>query len=239
MKTLCLLALWALLPGGERERGLQLYREGKYAEAAAAFRAAIEQDGDSAELQWNLALASWRSGELAAAETAAEKYAALAKDARTDLHAGLLGAVRHDEAKALQAKADSLGTSPPAAGAQPEDPLPLLEQALAKAQQARDHFVRGASARPTSELLRNTERTLRTIDELQRQIDELEKQREQQQDEKKDDKQEDKKDEKKDEKDKQDEKQEPPKDDKQDDKKDDKQDDKKDDKPKDPAKSVD
>ncbi len=61
MKTLCLLALWALMPGGERERGLQLYRDGRFAEAAAAFRAAIEQDGDSAELQWNLALASWRS----------------------------------------------------------------------------------------------------------------------------------------------------------------------------------
>lgn len=199
MKTLSLLLLLSFAPGGERERGLQLYREGKFAEAATAFRAAIEQDGDSPELQWNLALASWRAGELAAAETAAEKYAALDKSARPELHAGLLGAVRHDEAMALAAKADAAGAAPPAGpDAKPEDPLPLLEQALAKANQARDYFVRGATATPTPELLRNTERSLRTIDELQKKIDELKKQREQQ---KQDDKQQDDKQDKKEEKD--------------------------------------
>lgn len=232
MKTLCLAVLLAWLPGGDRERGLQLYKDGKYAEAAAAFRAAIEQEGDSAELQWNLALASWRGGDLPAAETAAEKYVALAKDARTDLHAGLLGAVRHDEAKALESKADAAATTPPAAGAQPADPLPLLEQALQKAQQARDHFVRGASANPTPELLRNTERALRTIDELQKKIDEVKKQREQQQKDQKDDKQDQKKDEKNDKNDKQD----PQQQDKQDKDKQDKQ--KKDD-PADPSKADD
>lgn len=200
MKTVLLLSVFALFPGGERERGLQLYREGKFAEAVAAFRAAVEQDGDSAELQWNLALAAWRAGDLPTAETAAEKYAALDKNARVDLHAGMLGAVRHDEAMALDAKAAALQQAPPppppaAAGGTepppPEDPLPVLEQALAKATQARDYFVRGAAAKPTAELLRNTERSLRTIDELQKKIDELKKQREPQKD---DQKQDDKKD---------------------------------------------
>jgi tetratricopeptide (TPR) repeat protein len=208
MKTLLLAVVLCLSPGGDRERGLQLYRDGKFAEAVTAFRAAVEQDGDSAELQWNLALAAWRAGDLPTAETAAEKYAALAKDARKDLHAGLLGAVRHDEALALSGKGDELlaaaaATPNPAAppAGQPEDPLPVFEQALQKATQARDHFVRGAEAGATPELVRNTERALRTIDELQQKIDELKKQREQQkkQDEqKKDDEQkkpEDKKDE--------------------------------------------
>jgi tetratricopeptide (TPR) repeat protein len=197
-----LFALTLALPGGERERGLQAYREGRFAEAAAAFRAAIEHDGDSPELQWNLALASWRAGDLAAAETAVEKYAAASKDARVELHAGLLGAIRHAEANALEAQADAAAAAPPpaaapqpaapAAPADPGDPLPLLEQALAKATQARDHFVRGATAAPTPELQRNTERTLRTIDALQRRIDELKKQREQQPKQEPDDQQDEK-----------------------------------------------
>lgn len=182
MKSIVLATLLALVPGGERERGLQLYREGRFVEAAAAFRAAIAADGDSAELQWNLALASWRAGELAAAETAAEKYMALDRAARPGLHAGLLGAVRHDEAKALQAQAEAAGPGqPPAAGGDPPaDPLPLLEQAKQKAEAARDHFVRGAQAEPLPELQRNLERSLRTIADLERRIEELKKQREQQ-----------------------------------------------------------
>jgi len=182
MKSIVLATLLALVPGGERERGLQLYREGRFVEAAAAFRAAIAADGDSAELQWNLALASWRAGELAAAETAAEKYMALDRAARPGLHAGLLGAVRHDEAKALQAQAEAAGPGqPPAAGGEPPaDPLSLLEQAKQKAEAARDHFVRGAQAEPLPELQRNLERSLRTIADLERRIEELKKQREQQ-----------------------------------------------------------
>lgn len=180
MKSIVLATLLALVPGGERERGLRLYREGRFVEAAAAFRAAIAEDGDSAELQWNLALATWRAGDLAAAETAAEKYAALDRAARPGLHAGLLGAVRHDEAKALQAQADAAAGQPPAAGEQPADPLPLLEQAKQKAEAARDHFVRGAQAESLPELQRNLERSLRTIADLERRIEELKKQREQQ-----------------------------------------------------------
>ena len=47
MKTLLLCTLLLVSPGGDREKGLQLYREGRFAEAAAAFRAAIAHDGDS------------------------------------------------------------------------------------------------------------------------------------------------------------------------------------------------
>lgn len=180
--------LLAALPaqGSESERGMQLYKDGRYPEAVAAFRAALASDGESAELQYNLALANWRAGQLADAETAVEKYAALAGDARTDLHAGVLGALRFDEAKALEKQADTLlaagGQAAPGApaAAKPEDPLAVLEQAQQKAVQAKDHFVRGATAATSPELLRNTERTLRYLDELQKKIDELKKQREQQ-----------------------------------------------------------
>jgi len=230
MKTLSLLFTALLLaPGGDREKGLRLYHEGRFQEAAAAFEAAIVSEGDSAELQYNLALARWRAGDLANAETAVEKYVAMAGDARTDLHAGVLGAVRYDEAKALEAKADAMGAGgagplqppgqPPAQPAEPADPLPVLEAALQKATQAKDYFVRGAVAATSPELQRNTERTLRYIDELQKKIDELKKQREEQ---KKDD---DKKDEKKDDKDQKDDKD---KDKDKDEKKDEKQDEKKD-----------
>ena len=182
MKALVLSMLW-LLPGGDREQGLQLYREGKFADAAAAFQRALQSEGDSPELQWNLALASWRAGDLATAETAVEKYAATSSDQRTGLHAGLLGAIRHQQALADVAAADAAGAAappPPTAAGQaeaPADPLPLLQQALQKATQARDHFVRGVKAEATPELRRNTERTLALIAELQRRIEELERQR--------------------------------------------------------------
>lgn len=188
MKTLLLLACLCTAGGGDREQGLEHYREGRYGEAVAAFRRAIEHDGDAADLQWNLALASWRAGDLAAAETAAEKYAALAEDARVDLHRGLLGAVRFAEAQALETEADALqagGAAPPSAAPvpadAPPDPLPVLEQALAKATQAKNHFVAGAAAHATPELLRNMERALRYTEELQKKIDERKQQREQQQ----------------------------------------------------------
>jgi tetratricopeptide (TPR) repeat protein len=193
MKTMLGLVLWlAWLPGGEQERGLVAYREGRYADAIAAFRAAIAAEGDSPELQWNLALACQAAGDLVGAETAAEKYAALGTAVRTDWHAGLLGAVRHAEATALVAQAGAAAasaTTPPAgpgaAGATPPaaptDPLPLLEQALAKAGQARDWFVRAAAAKPSPELQRNLERSLRLITALEQQIEAEKQRREQQQ----------------------------------------------------------
>lgn len=193
MKILLLTALLTALPNGDREQGLALYRAGKYAEAQAAFQRAVAGGDASAEVQWNLALAAFKAGDLATAELAAEKYAALAPRARPELHEGMLGAVRHEEAKALVAEAEAAqqaappapqpGTQPGGGGAQnaPADPLPLLERALQKEQQAKDYFVRGATAAPAPELWRNTERSLQTIAELEHRIAELKKQREQQQ----------------------------------------------------------
>jgi hypothetical protein len=244
MKILLLCACLLAVHGGDREKGLQCYREGRYAEAAAAFRAAIESEGDSADLQFNLALASWRAGDLAAAETAVEKYAAMAGDARTELHAGLLGALRHEEAKMREAEADALiagsgqptvaPNAPPngAPSAAPQDPMPLLEQALQKANQSEDYFLRGVKAKATPELQRNVERSLRTIEEIEKKIEELKKQRkEQKQDDKKDgekkpdEKNQQKQDEKKDGDKKPDDKNEPDKDQKkQDEKQNEKQD---------------
>ena len=197
MKTLLLTTLLFAVPvaGGDRDRGLELYREGKYADAVAAFQRAAEAGDESAELQWNLALAAYRAGNLSVAEIAAEKYAALAREAKPELHKGLLGAVRHDQARQLVQQATAAVAqqqSPPTTGRdpaqqpQPEDPLPLLEQALGKAKQAKNYFVRGAAANATPELQRNTERTLRFIKELEELIEELKKQREQQDEEQQD-----------------------------------------------------
>ncbi|MCA8964190.1 MAG: hypothetical protein KDC48_04875 [Planctomycetes bacterium] len=239
MSVLLLFASFGAAQDGV-QAALKLYAEGKYDAAAAALRKVEGDAADSPELQYDLALASWRAGDLPTAETAIEKYAALSRTPRVDLHAGLLGAVRFEEARRLEAEADAAGAPSAQApgGAEPVDPLPLLEQALVKAKQAQDHFVRGTVAAGSAELRRNTERALRYVAALQKKIDELKRQREEQQqkDDQKDDKQEDKKDE-----DKKDEKKEHDKQDKQDqqdkqDKQGQKGDDKKDEKKQDGAK---
>ena len=159
MKILLLSTLLlTALSGGDRERGMQLYKDGRFPEAQAAFQSALADNPESAELQWNLALSAWRAGDLTTAEVAAEKYAALSKDAKDDLHRGLLGAVRFAEAEALELAADqalaasqqpSMAAGPPDPDAEPVAPLPLLEKALQKAVQAKNHFVRGARAKAT------------------------------------------------------------------------------------------
>lgn len=192
MKILLLsTVLWSALAGGDRERGMQLYQAGKFEEAQSAFAAALLDEPESAELQWNLALAAWRAGDLATAEVAAEKYAALAKGRRGELHRGMLGAIRFAEAEELESQAKlamAAAQQPPAQGAPSGDeetkrpqPLDILKEALKKAEQAKEHFVRGVRQSRTPELLRNTERTLRKIDELKRLIEELEKQQDQEQ----------------------------------------------------------
>lgn len=167
--TLCLLLAWT--SGGDREQGLEAYRAGRWAEAVQCFERALAAAPNSAELQWNLALARWRAGDRKGAELAVETYAALAPNARGELRDGLLGALRYDEAKELEAKVDQ--------GGEP-DPVATLETALQKAKDAKDCFVRGVLAAPSPELQRNAERTLRLIDELQKKIEEQKKQQEQQ-----------------------------------------------------------
>ena len=51
MKILLLTTvLWSAIAGGDRERGMQFYKAGKYAEAQAAFVAALKDEPESAEL---------------------------------------------------------------------------------------------------------------------------------------------------------------------------------------------
>lgn len=177
------LLVLALLGGGEQEKGVALYEQGLYEEAIAAFRRAEEADGASAELSYNLALALWKSGQLDAAETEAERAATLSDGRLSHLRDGVLGNLRFAAAKSKEA----------------EDP----QGALAVAEQARDHYLRGSlAAKDAPELARNLERSLRLIDELRKKIDEQKKEEnkdDKKGDDKKDDqKQEEKKDEKKD-----------------------------------------
>jgi hypothetical protein len=115
----------------------------------AALRELAAARPESPEVHYNLALAEWRAGDLAAAETAIEKYAALAAPPRIELHRGMLGAIRYAEAERILA-ADS----------------PDLAAARKSAELALEHFVRAAIAWPSPELGRNTERALRLLAEL-------------------------------------------------------------------------
>ncbi|MGH7483737.1 MAG: tetratricopeptide repeat protein, partial [Longimicrobiales bacterium] len=65
--ALLAIALCGFAIGGI-EDGNRLYREGRYREAAAAYRAAIEEDGPSVELHYNLGTTLLQLGELEAAE---------------------------------------------------------------------------------------------------------------------------------------------------------------------------
>ncbi|MBL8735904.1 MAG: tetratricopeptide repeat protein [Planctomycetes bacterium] len=171
MSWLSTVPLWLLLVGGDHERGLQLYRDGKFAEAVQAFRAAIEADGDSPELQWNLALAHFAAGQLGEAETAVEKYAALLPGARSDLHLGMLGAVRLQQARTGAQQA--LVPGPDGAIA---DPLPELEKALTTCREAVDYYERALLDKPAAELRQGLERAQRLAQALAERIEELKKQ---------------------------------------------------------------
>ena len=178
-------ALLLAVGGGDREQGLAHYRAGRYAEAQAAFARALEAAPGPLELQWNLALAAWRAGDLAAAEIAAETFAAGSGDGAEGRHRGLLGAIRYAEAEELQRRAATAlrdQGAPPAPGREdepPSDPMPLLERGVQKAFQAKNHFVRAVRATPTAELVRNTERAIKKLEELKRALEELMKQRQQ------------------------------------------------------------
>ena len=170
------LSLTASLHADDHARGLKLLAEGKFAEAAAAFRAAAEAEPTDPRVHYNLALALWRAGDAGAAEIAAEQAATLSDGRLVPLRDGILGNLKMGEAQAKLA------------GEQPD-----LQAALGLAQKARDHFLHGAAnAGAPAELTRNLERALQLIAEIEKKIEEQEKQ----DDEKKDDQKKD--DEKKD-----------------------------------------
>lgn len=156
----------SLARGGDDARGVQLLKEGKFAEAVVALRAAAEAAPADAEVQYNLALALWRAGQPQEAEIAAEKAATLSDGALAALRDGILGNVQMDAAQKHLA-------------AQPPD----LQAALQSAQKARDDFVHGAvMADAPAELARNLERALKLIADIEKKIEE-----QKQQEDKKDD----------------------------------------------------
>ena len=189
--------------------GAELYQQGKYDEAVKAFRQDTEQHPEAAAAQYNLALSLWRKGELLAAEEAIDRYAAMAGGGRGELHHGMLGNLRYEEAKALEAMGDAPPTKPaPPSSPQPgqaaakpaEQPSPsqIYDQAIDKAKAAKSEFMRAIAASATAaEVARNTQRSLQLIAELTKKRDEAKKREEEQK--KEDDKKDsDKKDDKKD-----------------------------------------
>lgn len=206
MKTI-LLSLVLSLPGAGDPfaEGLRHYAAGEYAEAVAAFRTALESSPDDARLNYNLALALWRIGAMEAAETAAEKAAALSGgrlDVRRD---GILGNIRYDQARAVvDTRAAAAPVPQPGAKAGQQGRGPDLQKALDLVGQAKTHFLRGATASQPADpvLLRNLERAMRFEEELKKRQQEQKDQQKQddqkQDDQKQDDKQDsgDKKDEK-------------------------------------------
>jgi len=167
MKALALvltLSAAALAQGGGEDRARALYNEGRHAESMAAWQELVAREGDRPHLLANLALSALKAGELEEAQSAIDRYAAVAGDAvRKDLHQGMLGNLRYAESLAAeQAQQSPTG-----------NPLEPLEQAIARAEAARTHFLEAASAPDAApEVKRNLERTLRRVAELRKKLEE-------------------------------------------------------------------
>lgn len=167
MKTLALVLLLpvaVLAQDGGEPRARMLYAEGRHAESMAAWQDLVAREGDRPHLLANLALSALRAGELQEAQSAADRYAAVAGDGlRKGLHQGLLGCIRFEESLAAeQAPQSPMG-----------NPLEPIEQAIARAESARTHFLEAASAPDGGpEARRNLERTLRRLAELEKKLEE-------------------------------------------------------------------
>lgn len=186
--------------------GVQKYAAGDFPGAMTVFEEAAKKAPDLAALQYDLAVAAFRAQDLATAEEAIERYAAMPSGGRADLHHGMLGNIRYRQAEA-RAKAAS-GSSPamplqsqsgaPSPAAEPTDPVAELEAAVQLAEAARAAFVRAACAKEAGpEVARNTERAVRLREQLKKQLEEAKKQRDDQQkqdgDQQKDDQKQDQK----------------------------------------------
>lgn len=193
MKSILLSLVLTLPAGGDPFLdGLKHYAAGEYSQAVSAFRAALKDAPDDPRLNYNLALACWRVGEMDAAETAAEKAAALSKgrlDVRRD---GILGNIRYDQARAI-ADAKPAPPSQPVPGAKAPAPSagPDLQKALDLLGQAKNHYLRAASASQPADkiLLRNFERAIRFEEELKKRKEKQDQEDQQKDDQKKNDKQ--------------------------------------------------
>jgi hypothetical protein len=133
-------------------------REGgaeNYERAWRALDRAAARSPEDADLQWNRALAAWRSGRPDHAEEAAEKAAALSDGRYTGLRDALLGNVRFERAREVAS----------------EDPAGALE--LAKS--AAEYYGRAAGAEGVGRgNLRNLERALAFRRALEEQLQQQE-----------------------------------------------------------------
>ena len=147
---LVLLVATALTGCGGSPAGREAYGAGRYADAARAFAEAAKGAGDgaSADLLHDLALASFRAGELRACETAADAMAARGGAEEKALSEFLRGL-----ASFARAEAAAAGATRPGA-----DRL-LRDSAVAHADAARRRFEAAASSRDDwPEARRNAER---------------------------------------------------------------------------------
>lgn len=152
---------WILSSGGDPVReGMRAYREGRFEEAARAFAAAEQALGEAAgpELVFDRALAAWRAGSFAEAESAAEMAAirgGASFAARRDF---LLGLAAFGRALRARAEAELPGADPSA-----------WQRAMRACREAVAHWARATVRRgewPAAR--RNAERALRELERLRR-----------------------------------------------------------------------
>jgi hypothetical protein len=157
VRQLCL-CLLTLAAGDPFAAGLRAYREGRFADALAAFAAAERAAGGqaSAELLYDKALAAVQAGRLEEAGAAADAAAARSETfaARRDFLRGAIAFVRADAAARQAGSAES-------------EPF-AFDAAKALAEAARDAFARLVLAHPEwHEARRNAERAARLLQQIE------------------------------------------------------------------------
>jgi tetratricopeptide (TPR) repeat protein len=150
-----------LLTGcGDFTAGVDAYREGRYRDAHAAFRSA-EEEGASAELSFNRALAALRAGDLSDAESSAQRAADRAPEL-APLCGFLQGNAAFERCRVAERQADSVAAEPFA-----------FDVAIAYARKAVRLWQQAAMRRPDwPEARRNVERALRKLEELRQKKEE-------------------------------------------------------------------
>ncbi len=156
--------------GDDFSAGMRAYREGRFQDALAAFTRAARSRGEdaSAELYHNQALAALRSGDLEAAESAAE-HAALRGGqgfvAIRDFLIGNVAFVRCGQAELLASQSEA-------------EPF-AFDVAIAHAQAARSSWQRAAIQRlDWPEARRNVERALLKLQTLKNKKAQIQKKKE-------------------------------------------------------------
>lgn len=165
------LALSSLLLSGcgEAARGLAAYREGRFADAQAAFSAAVEAAGEeaSAELHYNRGLAALRAGDHRTAEACAEKAAARGEGEIAALADFLAGNAVFAACEVAARQASTPAAEPFA-----------FDVAIAYAGKAAGFWQRAAMSRlDWPEARRNVERALLKAEELKRKKSQREEER--------------------------------------------------------------